>query len=62
MKSNSIFDTVSGLHLNNHEVNSRNTLFMLQNDLPGMCTCMYVIGENSALPDDFVLHRRKSWV
>lgn len=37
-----------------------NTVFMLQ-DIPGICACMYVIGQLSVLPDDVTLHCGISW-
>lgn len=43
-------------HHDYREVNSKNTAFILQSNLPGMCTCTYVIGHHSTLPDGaFVL-------
>ncbi len=42
------------------EVKSRNTGFMLQSNLPGMCAFMYFNGQCRALPDDTALPCGKS--
>lgn len=38
-------------YCDNREVNSRNMTFTLQSNLPGMCPCMYLIGQHIQPPD-----------
>lgn len=45
----------------NLKVTSRNMTFKIQNNPPGMHTCMHMTGQCSVWPDDITLCFRKSW-